>query len=391
MMKYFYSLFLLLFLSLSNISSQGIDFFHGTWEEAKELANKEKKLIFVDAFAKWCGPCKRMASTVFTNPSVGEYYNENFINLKIDMEEGMGLTFRQRYPVSAFPTLFYIDEKGEIVKKVVGGKSANDFIELGKGIIASFDRSGQYVERYEKGERDFDLVLEYVKALNQANKPSTKVANEFLRNHPDLPSDQRSLFLFEALTNADSRLFILFTEDLNRIKTLKTENEINNKIEAACWNTVYNAISFEVKDLLVEAQNKMKIHQPKKAEEFRLKSDYEFAHATNDVALMSTTALNMSKGLIKNNAEELATMAEELMLYHPLYPEMANTAESILAQAVKADDENPEYRLAYSRILLTNNKKSKALKEAEKALKKSTEKDRCYDELEELIKKIKAS
>lgn len=390
-MRFFYLLYFSFWIFISPGIGQGINFFEGTWEEAKELAASQKKLIFVDAFAKWCGPCKRMASQVFTNPSVGSYYNDNFINLKIDMEEGMGLSFRQQYPVSAFPTLFYIDEKGEVVKKIVGGKSANDFIEIGKSIIASYDRSGQYVERYEKGERDFDLVLEYVKALNQANKSSLKVANDFLRNNPDLPTDQKSLFLFESLTNADSRLFTLFIEDLDRIRQLKSESEINGKIESACWNTVYNAISFEVKDLLAEAQNKMDQYLPAQSKAFRLKSDYEFAQAINDIKWMSSTALNMSKELYKNDAEELVTLAEELMLYHELYPDMANTAEVILAQAVKTNSDNPEYRLAYSKVLLANNKKSKALKEAEKALKKTSESDRCYDELEELIQKIKAS
>ena len=44
---------------------QGIDFFHGTWKEAMEKAEKEDKILFVDAFAKWCGPCKTMSKASF--------------------------------------------------------------------------------------------------------------------------------------------------------------------------------------------------------------------------------------------------------------------------------------------------------------------------------------
>lgn len=390
MMKLFYIFLIAIFSYTAAHGQDGIDFFHGSWEEAKSLAAKEKKLIFVDAYAKWCGPCKRMASQVFTNPSVGEYYNSNFINLKIDMEEGMGLTFRKEYPVSAFPTLFYIDETGEIVKKVVGGKAANDFIAIGKTIVASYDRSGQYVERYENGERDYDLVLEYVKALNQANKPSLKVANDFLRENPALNETQKSNFLFEALTNSDSRIFKLFIEDLDNIKKVKTKKEISDKIEAASWNTVYSAISFEVADLLNEAQNKMKMYGGDRADAFLQKSNFEYAQATSNAQMMGESALALSKGLMKNQPEELVTLGEELMLYQALYAEIGETAESIVAQALKSDDK-PEYRLVYSRILLANNKKKKALKEAEKALKKSNEKDHCYQELEDLIQQIKAS
>ena len=63
--------------------SQGIEFFHGTFEEAKIEAKAQGKLIFMDAYAVWCGPCKMMRNTVFPLPEVGEYFNANFINMKV--------------------------------------------------------------------------------------------------------------------------------------------------------------------------------------------------------------------------------------------------------------------------------------------------------------------
>ena len=39
-----------------NIFGQGIEFFSGTLDEAFERAKEEKKLVFVDFYADWCGP-----------------------------------------------------------------------------------------------------------------------------------------------------------------------------------------------------------------------------------------------------------------------------------------------------------------------------------------------
>ena len=57
-------------ISLS-VSAQGIEFNHGTWNEIKETAKKEKKMIFVDFYTVWCAPCKFMAKEVFPDPQVG--------------------------------------------------------------------------------------------------------------------------------------------------------------------------------------------------------------------------------------------------------------------------------------------------------------------------------
>jgi thiol-disulfide isomerase/thioredoxin len=92
----------------SSIFAQGIEFFHGSWPEALAKAKSEEKLIFVDAFASWCGPCKRMAKESFPDPKVGEVYNASFICLKIDMEKPENAEFAGKYPVNSYPTLIEI-------------------------------------------------------------------------------------------------------------------------------------------------------------------------------------------------------------------------------------------------------------------------------------------
>lgn len=378
----------LLLFSSSFIFGQGINFFHGTWEEALAQAAVEEKLIFVDAYAKWCGPCKRMAKNVFTQQSVGDYYNANFINMKIDMEEGLGLTFRQDYPVRAYPTLMFIDEKGEVVRKSVGGKQEAAFIALGEDVVASYDRSGEYAGEYEKGNRDYNLVIGYIKALNKAGKPSGKIANDFLRNNKDLSGERLVDFLYESVTSADSRIFELYAAQLDAVKAKYGQEAAMDKINRAGEVSLETAIAFESMDLLEETHKIINHYNPTYGEEFKLKTYLEYARATNDISLMRAAVKEMTETVITDNQEK-ADLVEELMLYQVLDDEIANTSEEIMSKVVKKSDQT-EYRLLYAQILHQNKKDKKALKEAEKAYKLADDEDACRVELQDLIETIKA-
>jgi thiol:disulfide interchange protein len=54
------------------------------WVKAVEAARSSDKLLFLDIYATWCGPCKYLENNVYTDENLGEYYNVSFINLKMD-------------------------------------------------------------------------------------------------------------------------------------------------------------------------------------------------------------------------------------------------------------------------------------------------------------------
>ncbi|MCC6721180.1 MAG: thioredoxin family protein [Bacteroidia bacterium] len=135
------TLVLVLFITLAFVNKEkkeldGIKFFKGSLKEAKAKAKKENKLIFIDCYATWCGPCKSMTKKVFVKKSVGEYYNKNFICLKIDMETAEGESLGTKYTVEAYPTYLFIDNSGKLVHKDLGYLDPESFIELGKNALA---------------------------------------------------------------------------------------------------------------------------------------------------------------------------------------------------------------------------------------------------------------
>jgi len=115
----------------------GIQFKKESWNDVLKQAKKENKLIFLDIYATWCGPCKRLKSNTFSNEEVGKLYNQKFINVALDGEKGEGLTLAQKYGVRSYPTLLFLDGNGNIVVRTGGYHNSDEFIELGKTVAKS--------------------------------------------------------------------------------------------------------------------------------------------------------------------------------------------------------------------------------------------------------------
>jgi thioredoxin 1 len=132
-MKKFLFLFLLGISFISKGQQTGIEFEHKSWNQIIQKAKAEKKLIFMDAYTSWCGPCKSMTARVFPDPKVGEFFNANFVNAKIDMEQGEGPALGSKYPVRGYPTLMFIDPNtGKIVNQALGYRTAEQLLQIGE-------------------------------------------------------------------------------------------------------------------------------------------------------------------------------------------------------------------------------------------------------------------
>lgn len=350
-----------------NAAAQGMDFFHGSWSEALEKAKQEDKVIFVDAYAVWCGPCKRMAASVFPDEKVGSFFNKYFINVKLDMEKGEGLEFRKKYPVSAFPTLFFINGSGEVVHSVRGAQSIEGFLQLGQKVLGMADNSAEYEARYEKGERDPEFLFSYMKSLNRAGKSSLKVANEYLNSQPDLNTEFNLRFLHEATTACDSRIFDLYIGQRQNQENLMGKEAVQQRILEACQATVQKAIEFKTEELLGEAQQKMKAHYPEKAEWFALTTEMDFCLAMKNGKEFSSTCKKYADKLAADNPDELYRLTTEIMKNFGEDAKAMKIAEA-LAKDASALSQNYVHHLAYAQVLFQNGKKEEALQVAKNTL-----------------------
>ncbi len=180
-MKFFVTPFFVCFCLLS--FSQGIRFFEGTLEQAKAEAASKNKFIFIDCYTTWCGPCKWLAKNVFTNDNVGIFYNQNFVNYTIDMEKGEGKDFAKKYGIHAYPTLLFIDSKGNVQHRYVGACDTITFLAIGKQALDTANNFGSMLRKYQQGNRQPDFLAKY--ALTCASVYYPYDINEYFATQPD--------------------------------------------------------------------------------------------------------------------------------------------------------------------------------------------------------------
>ena len=159
-----------------------------SWNAVKSKAVKENRMIFMDCYTSWCGPCKGLAQNVFPQPKVGEFLNSNFVCCKYDMEKGEGIMLYKKYKdnIPGFPTMLVINPVDEsIVHKVVGYTEPDALITaLQDGLDGK--TLAVFQKRYEAGERSLELIKDYCKALDVAYDQGTKekVVRDYIESMP---------------------------------------------------------------------------------------------------------------------------------------------------------------------------------------------------------------
>ena len=276
-------IFIILIVSIyAQNNAQGINFEHGTFREALEKAKKENKLIFMDCYTTWCGPCKYLAKNIFPQKQVGDFFNQHFVNQKMDMEKGEGVDLCKKYGVSSFPTLLFIDENGVVVHKLVGGMAAEELIEGAKGAIDPSLRIGALKAKYEDGNRNYEFLMTYLTALkrqyDRVNIPI--VSNELIKKYSLDRFLTKELFyvVADAKIGYNSSEFKYLTKNKKAIKTKVEANEFDKVIERAIGSHLkeYIKTCTSLTDLQNEINKCKEVHVSPRQDKFEEELRYSF-------------------------------------------------------------------------------------------------------------------
>lgn len=119
------------------VKKKGIHFKEGgSFAGILKKAKAENKPIFIDFYTTWCAPCKWMERDVFELDQVGQLFNENFINVKVDAEKGEGPMLATQFGVVGFPMLVYLDSNGDMVESQLGMTTATTVMDKARRTIS---------------------------------------------------------------------------------------------------------------------------------------------------------------------------------------------------------------------------------------------------------------
>ena len=327
-------------LPLSSFA-QGVDFKELTMQEALALAGKEKKMIFIDFYTTWCGPCKMMSSEVFTQEQVGTYFNRVFVNMKVDAEKGEGVELAKKYQVRAYPTFVVLRADGTEVYRTSGARPAEEFVDkIRKGIDPKWSPEG-LARRYKKGERTPELVNEY--ALLQMETGNIELGNQVIREYFDKLSDKKrvkpeNLFLYTryALNYRDPKADYMFAHKDRFVKENGRE-----EVESLLYNWLRQQIMPFVSARVV---SDMEVNE---GEWIRLKEKIHDADLSNGKILAELEEI--AEVRLKNNMKDYLDICREK------FPQLEDRDRfSILLGFGVLKEQNEEIRQAAADLLRDN-------------------------------------
>lgn len=102
-------------------------FIDGDFDDAKKAAKASDKLVMIDFKAEWCGPCKMLDRTTWSDKEVINSVQERAVAVKIDVDKRGDLA--SKYGIRSIPTIIFTDADGEEVSRFIGYRDAKGFLE----------------------------------------------------------------------------------------------------------------------------------------------------------------------------------------------------------------------------------------------------------------------
>ncbi|WP_437921023.1 thioredoxin fold domain-containing protein [Sphingobacterium sp. LRF_L2] len=395
MKQFLFTLLMIPFLAFAQ--DKGITFeHHSTWDKIKAKAKAENKYIFVDCFTTWCGPCKYMSSTIFPQEEVGNFFNANFVNLKLQMDEtkddndevkswyNEAKRFAIDYAVRAYPTFLIFNPQGELVHRIIGGGEANVFIAKAKEGLNPETQYVTLVKKFEQEPSNAAVAKNMAKAALSAYDQETAqraIAKYMTLVGPDsLLTTDNIQFLLQGATSSSSPAFLFIKNNKEKVDVLLTNKGVGaNEILSNVLNNefVIPKIRSNQKDIdFVAIKNQIEKEHPgidmttalarSKSQYYLVQKNWPaFKDAVNE--FVNSKSKNISPAILNDFAWAVFENCDD-----------ASCLQAALnwSKTSLENNNNPAFIDTYANLLYKSGDKENAIKWQEKAVERALESEK---------------
>ena len=379
------AVFILFLIPAIAFAQTGIHFEHAlSWKDIQAKAKAEKKYIFVDAFTTWCGPCRYMATNIFPKEEVGKFFNQNFINLKaqLDTTKDDNEEVKSRYSdnhnimtdykVRVFPTYLFFSPDGKLVHRAVGSSEADKFLIKARDAMNPDKQYYTLIDKYKAGKKDPDFLLRAAYASQEAYDMDNfrMIAKEYISTQKDLTTRENIQFLDKTTESSKDEGFKFILNNTKKFDAIMGEGAANKKIvgivmyeevfpqifnqaiTAPDWNAVGAGVNKKYPAFASEILSNSKVVYYQSKGDWNNFQTAIVAYMKNYGSKASPDQLNNFAWTVFENCKDMTCVTEAL---------------DWSKRSLK-DKDNPMFIDTYANILYKLGKKDEAIKWEEKAV-----------------------
>jgi len=381
-----------LILSLS-LSASKIEFRDLTFAEGLAIAKEENKPVFIDCYTTWCGPCKWMTANIFTDESVANYYNENYVCLKIDMEKGEGLDIAKNYTIRAYPTLLYLNDKGEKLLVSVGAnRDPESYIANGERAKDPENNIPFFLANKEDNFENPGFMSAYFSLMSEANMLNPEEVDRYFSTlaFEEWLSDVNWNILMEASLSLDNTTFQKVLANSETVKEEKGEKAIafiSDRVYQSLGQQLYRARNDEAKEAYAVKKASFAKSNYIAKDEVIFKLSLLEHQKNQSWGQWSETAINGVKGFYWDDASALNNVA--WTAYENVEDKVLLT--SAVKWAKRATELNEAHHIidTYAHLLAATGNKEAALEQETRALELATAAGASTAAYEDFIEELK--
>lgn len=220
------------FISGSLLFGQSINFEPMSLEDALTESGKTGKPVLFMAYQSTCSHCEKMLNEIFPDTAVSNFYNANYINVKIDLlDQAMAKKYIKQFYITSFPTFVILNSKGETLYQFVGEFKGSEFVKQGKLALDPQNQIPTNRIAFEKNMADSTACYNYLLVLSRGRLATQGVANSyFAANNKQLETNATNWkILSMSVSDMESEVFKFMLSHRNDFAQVMTAKKVDRK------------------------------------------------------------------------------------------------------------------------------------------------------------------